>query len=148
LVRIAIVGAGRIGGNAARLWSRAGHDLVMCLSRHPDRDRSMARNTGTPRLKPSPRPYAKAHDPAHPPLLMRRRERCRPSRMRYVSCGRRHTRRGKHPDATQHGRSTMANNQPQPCPAEAAATQAIIVTHGIQRTERGHGGRLGEEVTQ
>lgn len=52
------------------------------------------------------------------------------------------------PDVTQHGRSTMANNQPQPCPAEAAATQAIIVTHGIQRTERGHGGRLREEVTQ
>jgi 8-hydroxy-5-deazaflavin:NADPH oxidoreductase len=35
-VRIAIVGAGRIGGNAARLWSRAGHDVVICLSRHPD----------------------------------------------------------------------------------------------------------------
>lgn len=52
------------------------------------------------------------------------------------------------PDVTQHGRSTMANNQPQPCPAEAAATQAIIVTHGIQRTEGGHGGRLREEVTQ
>ena len=67
--------------------------------------------------------------------------------MRYVSCGRRHTRRGGTPDVTQHGRSTMANNQPQPCPAEAA-TQAIIVTHGIQRTERGHGGRLGEEVMQ
>jgi 8-hydroxy-5-deazaflavin:NADPH oxidoreductase len=35
-VRIAIVGAGRIGGNAARLWSRAGHDVVICFSRHPD----------------------------------------------------------------------------------------------------------------
>jgi predicted dinucleotide-binding enzyme len=34
-VRIAIVGAGRIGGNAARLWSRAGHDVVICFSRHP-----------------------------------------------------------------------------------------------------------------
>ena len=52
------------------------------------------------------------------------------------------------PDATQHGRSTMAKNQRQPCPAEAVATQAIIVTHGIQRTERAHGGRFGEEVTQ
>jgi predicted dinucleotide-binding enzyme len=76
LVRIAILGAGGIGGNAARLWSRAGHDLVMCLSRHPDRDRSTARNAGT------------------------------------------------------------------------AATEAIIMTQGIQRTERGHGCRLGEEVTQ
>jgi predicted dinucleotide-binding enzyme len=26
-MRIAIVGAGRIGGNAARSWSRAGHDV-------------------------------------------------------------------------------------------------------------------------
>jgi len=34
-VRIAIVGAGRIGGNAARLWSRAGHDVTICFSRHP-----------------------------------------------------------------------------------------------------------------
>ena len=35
VVRIAIVGAGRIGGNAARLWSRAGHDVVICFSRNP-----------------------------------------------------------------------------------------------------------------
>jgi predicted dinucleotide-binding enzyme len=35
VVRIAIVGAG-IGGNAARWGSRAGHDVVICLSRHPD----------------------------------------------------------------------------------------------------------------
>jgi predicted dinucleotide-binding enzyme len=34
-VRIAILGAGRIGGNAARFWSRAGHDVVICFSRHP-----------------------------------------------------------------------------------------------------------------
>jgi 8-hydroxy-5-deazaflavin:NADPH oxidoreductase len=34
-VRIAIVGAGRIGGNAARLWSRVGHEVVICFSRHP-----------------------------------------------------------------------------------------------------------------
>lgn len=35
-VRIAIVGAGNIGGNAARLWSRAGHDVAISFSRHPD----------------------------------------------------------------------------------------------------------------
>jgi predicted dinucleotide-binding enzyme len=35
-VRIAIVGAGRIGGNAARSWSRAGHDVLISFSRHPD----------------------------------------------------------------------------------------------------------------
>jgi len=34
-VRIAILGAGRIGGNAARVWSRAGHDVLICFSRHP-----------------------------------------------------------------------------------------------------------------
>jgi 8-hydroxy-5-deazaflavin:NADPH oxidoreductase len=35
-VRIAILGAGRIGGNAARLWSRAGHDVLISFSREPD----------------------------------------------------------------------------------------------------------------
>jgi predicted dinucleotide-binding enzyme len=35
-VRIAIVGAGRIGGNAARWWSRAGHDVLISFTRHPD----------------------------------------------------------------------------------------------------------------
>jgi 8-hydroxy-5-deazaflavin:NADPH oxidoreductase len=34
-VHIAILGAGRIGGNAARFWSRAGHDVLICFSRHP-----------------------------------------------------------------------------------------------------------------
>jgi 8-hydroxy-5-deazaflavin:NADPH oxidoreductase len=34
-MRIAIVGAGRIGGNAARAWSRAGHDVLVSFSRHP-----------------------------------------------------------------------------------------------------------------
>jgi 8-hydroxy-5-deazaflavin:NADPH oxidoreductase len=35
-VRIGILGPGRIGGNAARLWSRAGHDVLISFSRHPD----------------------------------------------------------------------------------------------------------------
>jgi 8-hydroxy-5-deazaflavin:NADPH oxidoreductase len=35
-VRIAILGPGRIGGNAARLWSRAGHDVLIAFSRNPD----------------------------------------------------------------------------------------------------------------
>ena len=35
-MRIAILGAGRIGGNAARLWSRAGHDVLISFSRDPD----------------------------------------------------------------------------------------------------------------
>jgi len=33
-MRIAIVGAGRIGGTVARSWSRAGHDVLISFSRH------------------------------------------------------------------------------------------------------------------
>ena len=32
-MRIAVVGAGRIGGNLARLWSRAGHDVSITFTR-------------------------------------------------------------------------------------------------------------------
>jgi 8-hydroxy-5-deazaflavin:NADPH oxidoreductase len=46
VVRIAIVGAGRIGGNAARWWSRAGHDVVICVSRHPDQLAARAAELG------------------------------------------------------------------------------------------------------
>jgi 8-hydroxy-5-deazaflavin:NADPH oxidoreductase len=45
-VRIAIVGAGRIGGNAARLWSRAGHDVLISFSRHPDQLTTRAAELG------------------------------------------------------------------------------------------------------
>lgn len=45
-MRIAIVGAGRIGGNAARLWSRAGHDVLICFSRHPDQLAARAAELG------------------------------------------------------------------------------------------------------
>jgi 8-hydroxy-5-deazaflavin:NADPH oxidoreductase len=45
-VRIAIVGAGRIGGNAARLWSRAGHDVLISFSRHPDQLAARAAELG------------------------------------------------------------------------------------------------------
>ena len=45
-VRLAIVGAGRIGGNAARLWSRAGHDVLICFSRHPDQLAARAAELG------------------------------------------------------------------------------------------------------
>jgi hypothetical protein len=45
-VRIAIVGAGHIGGNAARLWSRAGYDVLICFSRHPDQLASRASALG------------------------------------------------------------------------------------------------------
>jgi 8-hydroxy-5-deazaflavin:NADPH oxidoreductase len=45
-VRLAIVGAGRIGGNVARLWSRAGHDVSICFSRHPDQLAARAAELG------------------------------------------------------------------------------------------------------
>jgi predicted dinucleotide-binding enzyme len=45
-MRLAIVGAGRIGGNAARLWSRAGHDIMICFSRHPDQLAARAAELG------------------------------------------------------------------------------------------------------
>jgi 8-hydroxy-5-deazaflavin:NADPH oxidoreductase len=45
-MRLAIVGAGRIGGNAARLWSRAGHDIMICFSRQPDQLAARAAELG------------------------------------------------------------------------------------------------------
>jgi 8-hydroxy-5-deazaflavin:NADPH oxidoreductase len=45
-VRIAILGAGRIGGNAARLWSRAGHDVLISFSRDPGGLRALAADLG------------------------------------------------------------------------------------------------------
>jgi 8-hydroxy-5-deazaflavin:NADPH oxidoreductase len=56
LVRIAIVGAGRIGGNAARLWSRAGHDVLVCFSRRPDQLAARASELGD---------HVSAASPAH-----------------------------------------------------------------------------------
>jgi 8-hydroxy-5-deazaflavin:NADPH oxidoreductase len=52
-VRIGIVGAGRIGGNAARLLARAGHELVLSFSRDQERLEQLASEigavAGTPR---------------------------------------------------------------------------------------------------
>jgi len=45
-MRLAIVGPGRIGGNAARLWSRAGHDVLISFSRHPDQLAARAAELG------------------------------------------------------------------------------------------------------
>jgi 8-hydroxy-5-deazaflavin:NADPH oxidoreductase len=35
-VKIGIVGAGRIGGNAASLWAEAGHEVMLSYSREPE----------------------------------------------------------------------------------------------------------------
>jgi 8-hydroxy-5-deazaflavin:NADPH oxidoreductase len=52
-MKIGVIGAGRIGGNAARLWTQAGHDVLLSFSRDPDALRARAdeigARAGTPR---------------------------------------------------------------------------------------------------
>jgi 8-hydroxy-5-deazaflavin:NADPH oxidoreductase len=52
-LRIGIIGAGRIGGNAARWWAAAGHDLVLSFARDQSRLEALASElgarAGTPR---------------------------------------------------------------------------------------------------
>jgi predicted dinucleotide-binding enzyme len=45
-MRIAVIGPGRIGGNAARLLARAGHDVTLAFSRDEDRLRALAEEIG------------------------------------------------------------------------------------------------------
>jgi predicted dinucleotide-binding enzyme len=45
-MRIGIIGAGRIGGNAARLFANAGHELLLSYSREPERLRALAEEIG------------------------------------------------------------------------------------------------------
>src|SRR4051794_32709173 len=45
-MRIGVIGAGRIGGNAARLFAQAGHDVLLSFSRDPARLRSRAEQIG------------------------------------------------------------------------------------------------------
>jgi 8-hydroxy-5-deazaflavin:NADPH oxidoreductase len=45
-VRIGVIGAGRIGGNAARLWARAGHELMLSYSRDPAKLEAQAAEIG------------------------------------------------------------------------------------------------------
>jgi predicted dinucleotide-binding enzyme len=45
-MRIGIVGAGRIGGNAARLFARAGHELLLSFSRDQERLERLASEIG------------------------------------------------------------------------------------------------------
>ena len=52
-MRIGVIGAGRIGGNAARLFAEAGHDVLVSYSRDPDKLQALAAGigarAGTPR---------------------------------------------------------------------------------------------------
>src|SRR4051794_25979375 len=52
-MRIAVIGAGHIGGNAARLLAAAGHDVMISFSRDPERLNRLAGEIG-----------ARAGDPA------------------------------------------------------------------------------------
>jgi len=44
-VKIGVIGTGNIGGNLARLWAKAGHELVIS-SRHPEELQDLARSLG------------------------------------------------------------------------------------------------------
>jgi 8-hydroxy-5-deazaflavin:NADPH oxidoreductase len=46
-MKIGVIGAGRIGGNAARLFAAAGHDVLLSFSRDPDRLDEQAAAIGT-----------------------------------------------------------------------------------------------------
>jgi len=45
-MNIAVVGAGRVGGALAGIWSRKGHDVVLTFSRHPEKLEEKARALG------------------------------------------------------------------------------------------------------
>src|SRR5919108_5991500 len=46
MTSIGVIGAGRIGGNAARLLAKAGHDVVVSYSRDPERLQALADEIG------------------------------------------------------------------------------------------------------
>src|SRR5436190_10912292 len=45
-MRIGVIGAGRIGGNAGRLFARAGHEVMFSFSREPEKLQELAGETG------------------------------------------------------------------------------------------------------
>jgi len=52
-MRIAVIGPGRIGGNAARLLARAGHDVRVAFSRDEERLRALAAEIGATATGPA-----------------------------------------------------------------------------------------------
>jgi 8-hydroxy-5-deazaflavin:NADPH oxidoreductase len=52
-MRIGVIGAGRIGGNAARLFAKAGHEVLVSFSRDQSKLEALAAEiggrAGTPR---------------------------------------------------------------------------------------------------
>ncbi len=57
-MKIGVIGAGRIGGNAARLFALAGHDVLLSFSREPERLAEFARGLGERATTGSPRDAA------------------------------------------------------------------------------------------
>jgi 8-hydroxy-5-deazaflavin:NADPH oxidoreductase len=45
-MRIGVIGAGRIGGNAGKLFARAGHDVMFSFSREPEKLQRLADEAG------------------------------------------------------------------------------------------------------
>ncbi|MGZ8633800.1 MAG: NADPH-dependent F420 reductase, partial [Solirubrobacteraceae bacterium] len=45
-MRIGVIGAGRIGGNAARLFARAGHEVLVSFSRDAEKLEALAAEIG------------------------------------------------------------------------------------------------------
>ena len=54
MTRIAIVGAGHIGGNLARLYAAAGHDVIVSFARDKDQLNSLAARIGATASGPAP----------------------------------------------------------------------------------------------
>jgi predicted dinucleotide-binding enzyme len=54
MTRIAIVGAGRIGGNLARLYASAGHDVTVSFARDKDQLAALAAQVGATTGDPAP----------------------------------------------------------------------------------------------
>jgi predicted dinucleotide-binding enzyme len=60
-LKIGIIGAGNIGGTLAKLWAKAGHE-VLISSRHPDQLQDLARSLGPKARVGTPREAAKFAD--------------------------------------------------------------------------------------
>ena len=61
-MKIGVIGAGRIGGNAARLFAAAGHDVLLSFSRDPDRLAEQAAGLGARASSGRPRDAAQFGD--------------------------------------------------------------------------------------
>ena len=56
-LKIGVIGAGRIGGTLARLWAKAGHEILIS-SRHPEELQDLARSLGPKARAGTPREAA------------------------------------------------------------------------------------------